>query len=222
MSDSGDSLLAVREGTAPHDDPAQTSITRMLNAWSQGDDQALGALVPLVYDELRRMARRHMRHEREGHTLQGTGLVHEAFMRLGESRCGQWASRGQFFGWMSTLMRRTLVDHARRRHAAKRGDGQTLQSLDALQEKVGDLPDPGSGDRLLDIVRLDEALTRLEALDPRQGQLVELRFFGGLSVDEAAEALQVSAATVKREWSTARAWLLRELGPGAGSSSDAG
>jgi RNA polymerase sigma factor (TIGR02999 family) len=221
MNDSVDSLPAVREGLAPDSDPAPTSITRMLNAWSQGDDQALGALVPLVYDELRRMARRHMRHEREGHTLQGTGLVHEAFMRLAEGRSAQWASRGQFFGWMSTLMRRTLVDHARRRHAAKRGDGQVLQSLDALQDNVGELPDPGSGERLLDIVRLDEALTRLEALDPRQGRLVELRFFGGLSVDEAAEALQVSAATVKREWSTARAWLLRELGPGA-AAADAG
>jgi RNA polymerase sigma factor (TIGR02999 family) len=221
MNDSVDSLPAVREGLAPDSDPAPTSITRMLNAWSQGDDQALGALVPLVYDELRRMARRHMRHEREGHTLQGTGLVHEAFMRLAEGRSAQWASRGQFFGWMSTLMRRTLVDHARRRHAAKRGDGQVLQSLDALQDNVGELPDPGSGERLLDIVRLDEALTRLEALDPRQGRLVELRFFGGLSVDEAAEALQVSAATVKREWSTARAWLLRELGAGAGPA-DAG
>jgi RNA polymerase sigma factor (TIGR02999 family) len=211
MSDSADSLLAVHEGPAPDGDPAQTSITRMLNAWSQGDDQALGALVPLVYDDLRRMARRHMQHEREGHTLQGTGLVHEAFMRLAESRCAQWASRGQFFGWMSTLMRRTLVDHARRRHAAKRGDGQALQSLDALQDNGGELADPGSGERLLDIVRLDEALTRLETLDPRQGRLVELRFFGGLSVDEAAEALDISAATVKREWSTARAWLLREL-----------
>jgi RNA polymerase sigma factor (TIGR02999 family) len=211
MKLSGDTLFMANEGEPPPA-PAATSITRMLNAWSEGDDRALDSLVPLVYNDLRHMARRHLRHEREGHTLQGTGLVHEAFMRLAESRSAQWASRGQFFGWMSTLMRRILVDYARRRNAAKRGNAQVVQSLDALQNDFGELPEPASGDRLLDIVQLDEALTRMEALDPRQGRLVELRFFGGLSVEETAEALHVSAATVKREWSTARAWLLRELG----------
>jgi RNA polymerase sigma factor (TIGR02999 family) len=211
MRHSGDTLFMASDGDAPAA-PAATSVTRMLNAWSQGDDRALDSLVPLVYNDLRHMARRHLRNEREGHTLQGTGLVHEAFMRLAESRSAHWASRGQFFGWMSTLMRRILVDYARRRNAAKRGNAQVVQSLDALQNDFGELPEQASGDRLLDIVQLDEALTRMEALDPRQGRLVELRFFGGLSVEEAAEALHVSPATVKREWSTARAWLLRELG----------
>jgi RNA polymerase sigma factor (TIGR02999 family) len=214
MRHSGDTLFMSHEGDLPAG-PAATSVTRMLNAWSQGDDRALDSLVPLVYNDLRHMARRHLRNEREGHTLQGTGLVHEAFMRLAESRSAHWASRGQFFGWMSTLMRRILVDYARRRNAAKRGNAQVVQSLDALQNDFGELADQTSGDRLLDIVQLDEALTRMEALDPRQGRLVELRFFGGLSVEEAAEALHVSAATVKREWSTARAWLLRELGRSA-------
>jgi RNA polymerase sigma factor (TIGR02999 family) len=214
MRYSGDTLFMAHEGGPPAA-PAAASITRMLNDWSQGDDRALDALVPLVYNDLRHMARRHLRNEREGHTLQGTGLVHEAFMRLAESRSAHWASRGQFFGWMSTLMRRILVDYARRRNAAKRGNAQVVQSLDALQNDFGEVADQASGDRLLDIVQLDEALTRMEALDPRQGRLVELRFFGGLSVEEAAEALHVSAATVKREWSTARAWLLRELGRSA-------
>ncbi len=207
MRHSGDTLFAVPDGK-----PDALSITRMLNAWSQGDDRALDSLVPLVYNDLRHMARRHLQHEREGHTLPGTGLVHEAFMRLAQSRSAHWASRGQFFGWMSTLMRRILVDYARRRNAAKRGHAQPVQSLDALQSDIGEVAEPASGDRLLDIVQLDEALTRMEELDPRQGRLVELRFFGGLSVEEAAEALHVSTATVKREWSTARAWLLRELG----------
>jgi RNA polymerase sigma factor (TIGR02999 family) len=214
MRHCGDTLFMSHEGDLPAG-PAATSVTRMLNAWSQGDDRALDSLVPLVYNDLRHMARRHLRNEREGHTLQGTGLVHEAFMRLAESRSAHWASRGQFFGWMSTLMRRILVDYARRRNAAKRGNAQVVQSLDALQNDFGEVADQASGDRLLDIVQLDEALTRMEALDPRQGRLVELRFFGGLSVEEAAEALHVSAATVKREWSTARAWLLRELGRSA-------
>jgi RNA polymerase sigma factor (TIGR02999 family) len=211
MRHSGDTLF-MADNSDPPSGPAVTSITRMLNAWSQGDDRALDSLVPLVYNDLRHMARRHLQHEREGHTLPGTGLVHEAFMRLAQSRSAHWASRGQFFGWMSTLMRRILVDYARRRNAAKRGNAQVVQSLDALQNDFGELPEQASGDRLLDIVQLDEALTRMEQLDPRQGRLVELRFFGGLSVEEAAEALHVSTATVKREWSTARAWLLRELG----------
>jgi RNA polymerase sigma factor (TIGR02999 family) len=214
MRHCGDTLFMAGDGDPPAG-PAVTSVTHMLNAWSQGDDRALDSLVPLVYNDLRHMARRHLRHEREGHTLQGTGLVHEAFMRLAESRSAHWASRGQFFGWMSTLMRRILVDYARRRNAAKRGNAQVVQSLDALQNDFGELPEQASGDRLLDIVQLDEALTRMEQLDPRQGRLVELRFFGGLSVEEAAEALHVSPATVKREWSTARAWLLRELGRSA-------
>lgn len=189
----------------------RSPITALLQSWSSGDEQALDQLVPLVYDDLRQLARRHLRHEREDHTLQSTGLVHEAFMRLAERSELHLASRGQFFGWMSMLMRRILVDHARSHHAAKRGSGVPVQSLDALQEVAGEMASPEE-DAILDILQLDEALQELAQLDDRQGRVVELRFFGGLSVDETAEAIGVSAATVKREWSTARAWLLRELG----------
>ncbi len=191
-----------------------SSITQLLNSWSQGQDQALERLIPLVYGDLRRMARRHMRAERDDHVLQSTALVHEAFMRLGEQRGMRWASRSQFFGWMSTLMRRILVDHARSRNAAKRGMGVADQSLDAMREDAGDEESQAcpAGDQWLSLLQLDQALVRLESLDARQGRVVELRFFGGLSVEQTAEALGVSEATVKREWSTARAWLLRELG----------
>ena len=196
------------------DDPEVTasSITQLLNAWAGGQDQALDRLVPLVYADLRRMAQRHMRGEREGHVLQSTALVHEAFMRLSEQRQVRWDSRSQFFGWMSTLMRRILVDHARHRNASKRGHGRVEQSLDVLQESSAeDLPACPSGEQWGSLLQLHDALLRLEQLDARQGRVVELRFFGGLSVEQTAEALGVSAATVKREWSTARAWLLREL-----------
>ena len=188
------------------------SITQLLHGWSAGDMHALDRLVPLVYDELRRMARRQLHDERDGHTLQGTGLVHEAFLRLAEQRAVQWASRGQFFGWVSQLMRRILVDHARARQAMKRGDGVAVLSLDQL--KADGAADPASADALEEILQLDQALRAMERLDPRQIQVVELRFFGGLSVEETAEALEVSPATVKREWSTARAWLLRQMGGG--------
>lgn len=191
-----------------------TSITQLLNSWSQGQDQALDRLIPLVYSDLRRMARRHMRGERDDHVLQSTALVHEAFMRLGEQRGVEWSSRGQFYGWMSTLMRRILVDHARSRNAAKRGQGASEQSLDAMREASGDEEAQAcpSGDQWLSLLQLDQALVQLEGLDARQGRVVELRFFGGLTVEQTAQAMGISEATVKREWSTARAWLLRELG----------
>jgi len=198
--------------------PPSTSITQLLNSWSAGDDGALNRLVPLVYDELRRLARRHLREERDGHTLQGTGLVHEAFMRMAAQRSLQWSSRAQFFGWASKLMRHILVDHARARNAAKRGGGTPAQSLDELQEAFGEPAERSATDeRLLGILQLDAALHKLERFDAMQSRVVELRFFGGLSVTETAEALQVSPATVKREWATARAWLLRELGSSGAS-----
>jgi RNA polymerase sigma factor (TIGR02999 family) len=198
--------------------PPSTSITQLLNSWSAGDDGALNRLVPLVYDELRRLARRHLREERDGHTLQGTGLVHEAFMRMAAQRSLQWSSRAQFFGWASKLMRHILVDHARARNAAKRGGGTPAQSLDELQEAFGEPAERSARDeRLLGILQLDAALHKLERFDAMQSRVVELRFFGGLSVTETAEALQVSPATVKREWATARAWLLRELGSSGAS-----
>jgi len=197
----------------PAEAGVQSPITALLQSWSSGDEHALDRLVPLVYDDLRRLARRHLRHERDDHTLQSTGLVHEAFMRLAQRNEFHLASRGQFFGWMSMLMRRILVDHARGRHTAKRGSGISLQSWDALQEVAGEAATLGEDEAaILGILELDEALHKLAELDDRQGRVVELRFFGGLSVDETAEAIGVSAATVKREWSTARAWLLRELG----------
>jgi RNA polymerase sigma factor (TIGR02999 family) len=213
--DHGISTAAFTGAPLPPPRPPQApaAITQLLRSWSDGDDRALDRLVPLVYDELRRMARGQMRHERDGHTLQGTGLVHEAFLRMAEQRSVQWQSRAQFFGWASKLMRRILVDHARTRRAAKRGGGVPAASLDALQDEFGELPEIPSGDdaRLLDILQLDESLQRMEKLDPQQSRVVELRFFGGLSVEETAEALSVSPATVKREWATARAWLLHEL-----------
>lgn len=194
---------------APSEPP--TAITGLLAGWSQGDAQALDRLVPLVYDDLRRIARGHLRRERDDHTLQSTALVHEAFVRLAQQRGVLCRSRGEFFGWMSMLMRRILVDHARGRNAAKRGDGAVPERLDDMHTGSLDLADHDSG-RWLDILQLDQALQRLAELDERQGKVVELRFFGGLSVEQTADALQVSATTVKREWATARAWLLRELG----------
>jgi RNA polymerase sigma factor (TIGR02999 family) len=189
-------------------EPAVGAVTQWLRRWTEGDPQALDQLVPLVYDELRRLAARYLRHERAGHTLQSTGLVHEAFLRLSQASGARWESRAQFFGLASRLMRHILVDHARARQAGKRGGGHATLPLD---EAEGAAPAAS-----LDIVALDQALQRLERLDEQQSRVVELRFFGGLSIDETAASLQVSPATVKREWSSARAWLLRELnGPAA-------
>lgn len=193
-------------------------VTGLLQRWSDGDRSAIDQVIPLVYDELRLMAQRQLRHERDGHTLQSTGLVHEAFMKLAEQDGpARWASRSHFLGWTATLMRHILVDHARARQAAKRGGGVAIESLDALmddtqgQAAVAAQVGAGGGEPI-DVIAMDQALQRLEALDPQQGRVVELRFFGGLSVAETCEALGISPATVKREWATARAWLLRELG----------
>lgn len=185
------------------DDPGYGPVTQLLRRWTDGDARALHQLVPLVYKELRQLAGRHLRHERDGHTLQRTGLVHEVFLRLSNDRPVQWESRAQFFSLASKLMRHVLVDHARARRADKRGGGVTLLPLEEADAA-------GTADTL-DILALDQALQRLEQLDPQQSQVVELRFFGGLGVDETAATLGVSASTVKREWSCARAWLLREL-----------
>jgi len=188
------------------------SITQWLNGWAQGDDQALDRLVPRVYAQLRQMAGRLMRAERDDHVLQGTALVHEAFMRMGQQRQQRWESRRQFFGWMSMTMRRILVEHARQRSALCRGGGCEIGSLDLLQAEAAEaLPADPAAELHQSLLDLDQALQRLEALDERQGRVVELRFFGGLSVEQTAEALQCSVATVKRDWATARAWLLREL-----------
>jgi RNA polymerase sigma factor (sigma-70 family) len=196
-------------------------VTQLLCNWADGDKRALGELMPLVYAELRRLAQRHLRRERSNHTLQRTALVHEAFLRLVNQKEVRWQSRAQFLGLASQLMRRILVDHARSRLAAKRGAGAPVVSLDqtgAALEPAG--PDSGDGptaavdvasDPEVDLSAIDAVLARLESLDPKQGRIVELRFFGGLTIEETAEVIGISEATVKREWVLARAWLRREL-----------
>jgi RNA polymerase sigma factor (TIGR02999 family) len=187
---------------------ASNRVTQLLQDWRQGDDEALAALIPLVYDELRRLAHNHLNRERSGHTLQSTALVNEAYMRLVRQDL-EINSRAHFFAVSSHLMRQILVDYARQHRAAKRGDG--LEKL-TLDEAAGLLP----GKDNFDLLALDKALDELGRLDPQQTQVVELRFFGGLSVEETAEFVGVSPATVKREWATARAWLHRELSRKAG------
>lgn len=183
-------------------DQART-VTRLLQLWSAGDEAALESLLPLVYQELRRLAAASWRRERAGHTLQPTAIVHEAFLRLVEQHDVAWQSRTQFMAIAARMMRRVLTDHARRKGAAKRGAELVQVELD---DAVGRIEA-----RHLDLVALDQALERLEALDPRQATVVGLRFFGGLTIAETAAALELSPATVKREWETAKAWLAREL-----------
>lgn len=187
--------------------PEQGEVTALLLRWQHGDAAAFDQLLPLVYAELRSMAARQLRRERSGHTLQPTAVVHEAYMRLVDQRRVSWQNRAQFFGVAARLMRRVLVDHARARQAVKRGGLETrvpLQDFDASVEPPA-----------VDLVDLDDALTRLAGLDAEQARVVELRFFGGLTVEETAEVVGSSPATVKRDWRSAKAWLFRELG-GAG------
>ena len=181
---------------------SERDITALLKDWSGGDREALERLMPAVYGELKRLASSYLRSERPDHTLQPTALVHEAFLRLQGQRSVEWSNRAHFFGIAARIMRRILVDHARRRRAAKR-DGAALRLT---------LADAGPNDRAPELIALDSALTSLEQLDPQQARVVELRFFGGLTVEETAEAAGISTATVKREWRTARAWLRREIG----------
>ena len=183
------------------------NVTRLLLAWSEGDRNALEALLPAVYDELRRIAARYVSRERPGHILQPTALVHEAYLKLVDLDRVQWQNRAQFFGISAQLMRRVLVDHARMLLADKRGGGVTLLPID---EAAG-----SAEPRTLDVIAVDRALTRLTALYPDQGRLVELRYFGGLTIEETGEVLGLSPATVKRQWSVARAWLSRDLNPEA-------
>lgn len=206
------------EETQAGDDPPASGtsidtgdVTRLLHRWSRGDPDALEHLVPLVYQELRRLAQSHLRNEREGHTLRRTALVHEAFLRLVQQRQVQLESRAQFFAWASHVMRRILINHARNRRAEKRGGGAPVESLDLLQEQHGELAMGADHQRDDELIALDDALQRLERLDARRAQVVELRFFGGLGVDEAAQSLGVSPASVVRDWSAARAWLLHQL-----------
>lgn len=192
---------------------AAADVTGLLQSWADGDRSALDRLIPAVYSQLRRVARSAARGERSEHTLQATGLVHEAFIRLSQQRSSRWSNRYEFFGWASRVMRQILVDHARARQAQKRGGGVAHESLDddnlSLQQLLAAPTSPW-----MELLALDEALNRLKVLDPQQARVVELRFFGELGVEETAQCLGISPATVKREWATARAWLLRELKSG--------
>jgi RNA polymerase sigma-70 factor, ECF subfamily len=195
---------------SPAADPSD--VTDLLRRWREGDRDALDRLMPLVYRELHRIASRYLAHERLGHTLQSTALVNEAFVKLVDQRRVDWQNRAQFFGLAAQAMRRILVDHARSRSRLKRGsDGERISigAVDpaAPEEKI----DPA------DAIAVDRALRKLEHLDPAQARIVELRFFGGLTVEETADVLATSASTVKREWTIAKAWLYREL---AGATGD--
>ena len=178
-------------------------VTQLLIDWSNGDQTALDRLVPIVEHELRRLAHNYMRRERAGHTLQTTALVNEAFVRIVNRKSVRWQNRAHFFGIAAQLMRTILVDHARSQACAKRGGG--ADKLELNEAVVV------SQDKAAEVIALDEALNELELIDPQQSRIVELRFFGGLTIEEAAEVLHVSPATIKREWSTAKAWLYREL-----------
>ena len=186
-------------------DMGTKDINKLLRAWSDGDQGALNGLTPIVYEELRRLAHRYMERERPGHTLQTTALVNEAYMRLVDYKRMQWQDRAHFFAVAGQVMRRILVDHARS-HNLKRGAGVQHVSL----EEIAVL----GGERTADLVALDDAMNALARLDRRKVQIIEMRFFGGLSVEETAEVLKVSPATVRRDWSIAKFWLYRELGGG--------
>src|SRR5262245_49871966 len=201
-------------------------VTQLLAQWRSGNEKALGELTALIYQELRNLAQRHLRRERHNHTIQRTALVNEAFVRLVNQQSVDWQSRAHFFGLASNLMRRILVDHARARLASKRGGGVDAVSLDEITnpsepEDSGAsagprYAEPGQvdGETDEDVAAIDEALTRLTALDERQAKIVEMRYFGGLTIEETAAAIGISDATVKREWTLARAWLRRELSKG--------
>jgi RNA polymerase sigma factor (TIGR02999 family) len=184
--------------------PVDRDVTALLDDWSRGDRDALDRLLPLVYLELRGIAARQLHREPNGHTLQRTALVHEAYLRLVEQRNVNWQNRAHFFGVAAQVMRRILVDHARRQRARKRGDN--LQRV-PLEDVVDD-----AAAAEIPVLGLDQALSRLERVDPGLARIVELRAFGGLTIEEAAHVLKVSPSTVKRDWRTAKAWLARELG----------
>lgn len=184
-------------------DNSATDVTRLLLDWGHGDQSALDSLLPLIYNELRRVADGYLRRDRPGHTLQATALVNEAFLRLIDQNQINWQNRTHFFGAAANLMRQILIQHARANHAAKRGGERQKLYLD----EAGDVAQSSD----LDLVALDDALRDLEAVAPRQCRIVELRYFGGLSIEETGEVLSISPATVKREWTMAKAWLRREI-----------
>jgi RNA polymerase sigma factor (TIGR02999 family) len=198
---------------------SEAPITVLLEQWAAGDARALDQLIPLTYTELRRLAARHMRGERTTNTLQPTALVHEAFLRIAGQKDTSWQSSAQFLSFASQIMRRILVDQARRRLSGKRGGGALRMTLEELESELdvegasvaADVDLPATQGQLNDILAVDEALRQLETLDARQARIVELRYFGGLTVDEIAQTLQLSNTTIKRDWIMARAWLSRAL-----------
>ena len=201
FADKVQAFVRTKGGSVP-ERPSQP-VSTLLTKWRAGDPEALQALIPLVYQELRRIAQHHLSQERSDHTLQSTALVHEAYLRLMKQGAADIENRGHFLAVASRLMRQILVDHARAHRAAKRGSGLKLE----LDEDMAFQQGPS-----VDLIALDRALNELARLDPQQGRIVEMRFFGGLSIEETAEIIGVSRTTVKREWSTARAWLRREVG----------
>jgi len=189
--------------SAPMTTLSADNLTGLLFEWRQGDEAALDKLTPLVYDELRRIAHRYVQRERDGHTLQTTALVNEAYLRLAGQQKIEWQSRAHFFAVTAQVMRHILIDHARRRHYAKRGGNAQHVPLDEAAAM--------SAQRAAELVALDEALEELAKLDPRKSRVVELRYFGGLSMEETAEVLEVSLMTVRRDWRVAKAWLYKEV-----------
>jgi len=190
---------------------SQSQVTQLLLDWSDGDQEALNQLIPLVYQELKRLARHYMRRERAGHTLQTSALVNEAYIHLVDYKKMRWKDRAHFMAVAAQAMRRVLVDHARTRSSAKRGGAEVRKvSLD----EAATLAD----ERAAEMIALDDALTSLARLDPRKSQIVELKYFGGLEIEETAEVVKVSPATVKREWNAARLWLLREIKSGSATT----
>jgi len=185
------------------------NVSQLLAKWNAGDQQALDELMPLVYNELRRLASNYLRRERKNHTLQPTALVNEAYLKLVDQRSPHWQNRAQFYGVAAQMMRRILVDHARQHQAAKRGgsDQQRLSITSAGQLGAKQL----AAEPAIDLLALHEALEELTSIDPQQGRIVELKFFGGLSIEETAEVVGISHATVERDWKMARAWLRRKL-----------
>ena len=202
------------DGDNENDKQSPGEVTRLLQRWADGDGAALESLWPLVYDDVRRLARRQMARERADHTLQGTALVNEAFIRLSGQRVLEWQNREQFLSLAAQIMRRVLVDHARQHNAQRRGDGAKRVSLHdtqaAFEVDAVQALDALNDDRV-DVLAIDTALTKLQQIDAPQGRIVELRYFGGLTLEETASVVGISLASVKREWAMARAWLRREL-----------
>jgi RNA polymerase sigma factor (TIGR02999 family) len=194
-------VFGPKNGVSVAESPSQP-VSALLSKWRAGDDEALQALIPVVYEELRRIAKHHLRQERPDHTLQSTALVHEAYLRLMKQGPVEVQNRAHFLGVASQLMRQILVDHARKHRAAKRGGGLKLELTEAMALQKA----PS-----VDLIALDNALNELARLDPQQSRIVEMRFFAGLSIEDTAEVIGISRTTVKREWATARAWLLREM-----------